>query len=62
VSRTALVVIDMINAYDFPDADKVIPSAESAVPVVEEFYEDLAEAALRMMERNMDADLSPVRG
>ena len=36
MSRTALVVIDMINAYDFPDAEKVVPSAEEAVPVIEE--------------------------
>jgi nicotinamidase-related amidase len=35
VSLTALVVIDMINAYDFPDADKVVPSAEEAVPVID---------------------------
>ena len=36
MSRTALVVIDMINAYDFPDAEKVVPSAEKVVPVIEE--------------------------
>jgi nicotinamidase-related amidase len=36
VSCTALVVIDMINAYDFPDAEKVVPSAEEAVPVIED--------------------------
>ena len=36
MSRTALVVIDMINAYDFPDAEKVVPSAEEAVPVIED--------------------------
>ena len=29
---------------------------------VAHIYEDLADAALRMMERNMDADLTPVRG
>ena len=34
MSRTALIVIDMINAYDFPDAEKLIPSAERAVPVI----------------------------
>ena len=39
MSRTALVVIDMINPYDFPDADKLIPSAERAVPVIEELIE-----------------------
>jgi nicotinamidase-related amidase len=35
VSRTALIVIDMINAYDFPDAEMVVPAAEQAVPVIE---------------------------
>jgi nicotinamidase-related amidase len=39
VSRTALVVIDMINAYDFPDAEKVVPAAEEAVPVIEQAIE-----------------------
>ena len=32
MSRTALVVIDMINAYDFPDAEKLVASAEEAAP------------------------------
>jgi nicotinamidase-related amidase len=41
VSRSALIVIDMINGYDFPDAEKVAASAENAVPVIEEL---LAEA------------------
>lgn len=40
MSRTALVVIDMINAYDFPDAEKVVPSATKAVPVIEELLGD----------------------
>ena len=40
MSRTALVVIDMINAYDFPDAEKVVPAAEEAVPVIEEAIEN----------------------
>jgi nicotinamidase-related amidase len=35
VSRTALIVIDMINAYDFPDAEKVVPAAKEAVPAIE---------------------------
>ncbi len=39
MSRTALIVIDMINAYDFPDAEKLIPSAEKAVPVMVEEIE-----------------------
>jgi nicotinamidase-related amidase len=39
VSRTAVIVIDMINAYDFPDAEKLVPSAEKAVPVIKELIE-----------------------
>lgn len=31
---TALIVIDMINTYDHPDAELLMPSAESVVPVV----------------------------
>ncbi|MFE9774796.1 isochorismatase family cysteine hydrolase [Streptomyces sp. NPDC005931] len=34
MGRTALIVIDMINTYDHPDADQLIPSARSVVPVV----------------------------
>jgi nicotinamidase-related amidase len=36
VARSALIVVDMINAYDFPDAEKVAASAETVVPVIEE--------------------------
>ena len=32
MSRTALVVIDMINSYDHPDADVLVRSAREAVP------------------------------
>jgi nicotinamidase-related amidase len=39
VSRTALIVIDMINGYDFPDAEKVVPSAREAVPVIADMIE-----------------------
>ncbi|MCT7355384.1 cysteine hydrolase [Streptomyces sp. 15-116A] len=31
---TALIVIDMINTYDHKDAELLIPSAESVVPVI----------------------------
>ncbi|WP_077797441.1 cysteine hydrolase family protein [Streptomyces sp. JHA26] len=34
MSKTALIVIDMINTYDHKDADQLIPSAERVVPVV----------------------------
>ncbi|MFF3200944.1 isochorismatase family cysteine hydrolase [Streptomyces sp. NPDC002962] len=33
MSKTALIVIDMINTYDHPDADLLLPSARKAVPV-----------------------------
>jgi hypothetical protein len=75
VARTAVVVIDMINAYDFPDAEKLIPSAElhwrsNRDELIEEALDSehgrlvkpIAPGdALTMMERNMDADLTPVR-
>jgi nicotinamidase-related amidase len=34
MNKTALIVIDMINTYDHKDADSLLPSAESVVPVV----------------------------
>ncbi|MCZ9346051.1 cysteine hydrolase [Streptomyces sp. TRM76130] len=34
MSKTALVVIDMINTYDHEDAEQLIPSAASVVPAV----------------------------
>jgi nicotinamidase-related amidase len=34
MSKTALVVIDMINTYDHKDAEQLIPSAASVVPVL----------------------------
>jgi nicotinamidase-related amidase len=40
VSRTAVIVIDMINAYDFPDAEKVVASAETAVPRIEQLIDE----------------------
>ena len=43
MSKTALIVIDMINPYDFPDADKVIPSARETVPVIKELLEQAPE-------------------
>jgi nicotinamidase-related amidase len=43
VSRTALVVIDMITAYDFPDADKVVPAAKEVVPVIRELIDEARE-------------------
>ncbi|MDQ0585102.1 cysteine hydrolase family protein [Streptomyces rishiriensis] len=33
MSKTALIVIDMINTYDHPDADLLLPSARKVIPV-----------------------------
>jgi nicotinamidase-related amidase len=34
MGKSALIVIDMINTYDHKDAELLVPSAESVVPVV----------------------------
>ncbi|WP_208029971.1 isochorismatase family cysteine hydrolase [Streptomyces cyanogenus] len=34
MSKTALLVIDMINTYDHKDAERLLPSARTVVPVV----------------------------
>ncbi|GGL62007.1 isochorismatase [Streptomyces fumigatiscleroticus] len=34
MSKTALIVIDMINTYDHKDAELLLPSAEAVVPVI----------------------------
>ncbi len=34
MAKSALIVIDMINTYDHPDAELLLPSAETVVPVV----------------------------
>jgi len=43
VSRTALIVIDMITAYDFPDAEKVVPAAKRAVPAMRQLIDEARE-------------------
>ena len=35
MTKSALIVIDMITPYDYPDADEWLSSAERAVPVIE---------------------------
>nr|WSW70858.1 cysteine hydrolase [Streptomyces sp. NBC_00995] len=46
MARTALIVIDMINSYDHEDAERLLPSAERAVPVISGLLERArAEAA-----------------
>lgn len=34
MSKTALIVIDMINTYDHQDAERLLPSAREVVPVL----------------------------
>lgn len=34
MNDSALIVIDMINTYDHPDADRLLPSVRKAVPAV----------------------------
>ena len=36
MSKTALIVVDMVNAYDHPDAEKLTQSVEKVVPTIEE--------------------------
>ncbi|MBL1108783.1 cysteine hydrolase [Streptomyces sp. 5-8] len=36
MSKTALIVIDMINTYEHPDAELLLPSARRVVPVLTE--------------------------
>ncbi|WP_329042379.1 cysteine hydrolase [Streptomyces sp. NBC_00178] len=39
MSRSALIVIDMINAYDHPDAEILIPSVRTALPRIVELLD-----------------------
>ncbi|MEU3373159.1 cysteine hydrolase family protein [Streptomyces sp. NPDC006711] len=34
MGKTAVIVIDMINTYDHPDADLLLPAARTAVPAI----------------------------
>ena len=36
MSRTALIVVDMVNAYEHPDADKLVRSVEKVLPTIED--------------------------
>jgi nicotinamidase-related amidase len=49
MSKTALIVIDMINTYDHPDAELLLPSAGRVVPVI-----------AGLLERARDADVPVV--
>lgn len=39
MSKRALIVIDMINTYDHPDASRLVPSASRAVPTITKLLE-----------------------
>ncbi|CAA9492062.1 MAG: Nicotinamidase [uncultured Solirubrobacteraceae bacterium] len=43
MSRTALIVVDMINPYDHPDAEKLTASAREAVPAMSALIDRAAE-------------------
>ena len=40
MSKTALIVVDMVNAYDHPDAEKLTRSVEKVVPTIEQLIGD----------------------
>jgi nicotinamidase-related amidase len=40
VSKTALIVVDMVNAYDHPDAEQLTQSVEKALPTIKELIDD----------------------
>jgi nicotinamidase-related amidase len=40
VSKTALLVVDMLNAYDHPDAEKLTRSVEKVLPTIAELIDD----------------------
>ncbi|MGW1225638.1 isochorismatase family cysteine hydrolase [Streptomyces sp. NPDC001478] len=51
-SRTALVVIDMINPYDHEDAEQLLRSAERAVPVIARMLEAARSGGTRVVYAN----------
>jgi nicotinamidase-related amidase len=40
VSKTALIVVDMINSYDHPDAEKLTQSVEKVLPTIADLITD----------------------
>jgi nicotinamidase-related amidase len=40
VSKTALIVVDMLNAYEHPDAEKLTQSVENVLPTIGELIDD----------------------
>jgi nicotinamidase-related amidase len=39
VSKTALIVVDMVNSYDHPDAEKLTRSVEEVLPTMKELID-----------------------
>ncbi|NEB32870.1 cysteine hydrolase [Streptomyces sp. SID14446] len=39
MGKTAVIVIDMINTYDHPDADRLVPSVEKTIPALSRLLE-----------------------
>ncbi|MFF1519495.1 isochorismatase family cysteine hydrolase [Streptomyces sp. NPDC058305] len=39
MSKTAVIIIDMINTYDHPDADRLVPSVAKAIPALSRLLE-----------------------
>jgi nicotinamidase-related amidase len=40
VSKTALIVVDMVNAYDHPDAEKLTKSVERVLPTIKDLIDE----------------------
>jgi nicotinamidase-related amidase len=40
VPKTALIVVDMLNAYEHPDAEKLTRSVENVLPTIADLIED----------------------
>ncbi|MGW3559896.1 cysteine hydrolase family protein [Streptomyces sp. NPDC000963] len=52
MSKTALVVIDMLNRYDHPDAEFLVPSVERALPAVVSLLDEARERDLPVVYAN----------
>ncbi|MFC8900832.1 cysteine hydrolase family protein [Streptomyces cinereoruber] len=52
MSKTALVVIDMLNRYDHPDAELLVPSVTRALPAVVRLLERARERGLSVVYAN----------
>jgi nicotinamidase-related amidase len=59
VPKTALIVVDMLNAYEHPDAEKLTRSVENVLPTIAELVEESDFTVY--VNDNMGADVSPAR-